>query len=149
LQLSIAHAQEAQMNWSDVIKPPPQKMLRQFAGLCIVVFVGLAGWRAYHGQAGTFTWALAAFGAVVGVIGLINPSAIKPIYTGWMIAAFPIGWTVSRVVLGAVYYLVFTPVAFVFRLMRRDALHLNRPAQASYWSPKTGADKPETYFRQF
>ena len=99
------------MNWSDVIKPPPDKMLRQFAVLCIVVFVGLAGWRAYHGQAGTFTWALAAFGGVVGVVGLISPPAIKPIYMGWMVAAFPIGWTISRVVLGAVYYIVFTPVA--------------------------------------
>ena len=138
------------MNWSDVIKPPPDKMLRQFAALCLVVFVGLGGWRAYHGHAGTFTWALAAFGGVVGVVGLISPPAIKPIYMAWMVAAFPIGWTVSRVVLGAVYYIVFTPVAFVFRLMRRDALHLQKPgAQPSYWSAKPGGEKPETYFRQF
>jgi hypothetical protein len=137
------------MNWSDVIKPPPEKMLRQFAGLCIVVFVGLAGWRAWQGHAGTITWALAAVGGIVGVIGLISPSAIRPIYTGGMIAAFTIGWTVSRIVLGAVYYLVFTPVALVFRLMRRDVLHLQRPQQTTYWSAKAGADKPEAYFRQF
>ena len=136
------------MQWSDVIKPPPEKMLRQFAGLCIVVFVGLAGWRAWHGQAGTFTWALAAFGAVVGVVGLISPSAIKPIYTGWMIAAFPIGWTVSRVVLGMIFFVVLTPISWAFRLSGRDALRLRRRSPKTYWLDKRQPNGAAEYFRQ-
>ena len=64
-----------------------------------------------------------------------------------MIAAFPIGWTVSKIVLGAVFLLVFTPVALVFRLTGRDALQLRRGSGRSYWTGKP-APSVESYFRQ-
>lgn len=137
------------MQWSDITTPPPQKLLRQFAGLCLVVFGGLAVWRVAH--IGLDGWAglWAALGVGIGSVGLIRPSAVRFIYTGWMIAAFPIGWTISRLMLALMFYLVFTPVALVFRLMRRDALHLRRSSGASYWRAKPGAAQSDEYFRQF
>lgn len=135
------------MQWADVTAPPPLKTLRQFAGLCLVVFVGLALWRLWRGQGGLATWVLAGLGFGLGAIGLWRPAVIRPVYTGWMIAAFPIGWTISKVVLGAVFVLVFTPIALVFRLMGRDTLRLRRGTGQSYWT-----DKPrpsvESFFRQ-
>ena len=138
------------MQWSDVTKAPSGKMLRQFAGLCLVVFVGLAGWRVWRQGLDTPAMVLGTIGVVVGTVGLLRPMAIRWIYTGWMVAAFPIGWTLSHVVLGAMYYLMFTPVAVVFRLMGRDALRLRRGAPGhTYWMPKGGARDVRDYFRQF
>jgi len=85
----------------------------------------------------------------VGVAGLVWPSLVRVIYTTWMMAAFPIGWLVSRVVLAIVFYLLFTPFAFVFRLMGRDALRLRKPRAQSYWLPYDDARKPDEYFRQY
>jgi Saxitoxin biosynthesis operon protein SxtJ len=136
------------MQWSDVTAPPPPKMLRQFAGLWLIVFVGLAAWRAWHGQTGAWTWGLGAAGLIVGLLGLVQPMAVRWIFTGWMIAAFPIGWTVSRVVLAAMFYLIFTPVGLVFRLMGRDPLHLRRDGGRSYWSAKPAPAEHDAYFRQ-
>jgi hypothetical protein len=66
-----------------------------------------------------------------------------------MIVAFPIGWTVSRVALGLVFYAVITPVAFLFRVMRRDELRLRRTeGRASFWKPKPGPESVREYFRQ-
>ncbi len=137
------------MQWSDVTKAPSSKMLRQFAGLWLVVFGGLAAWRAWHGQADDWTYAIAAAAVIVGGVGLAWPAAVRPIYAGWMIAAFPIGWTISKVVLGLMFYVVFTPVALVFRLMGRDALRLRRGPGASYWVPKPGAKSGDEYLRQY
>jgi len=137
------------MNWSDVTKPPSNRMLRQFAGLWIVFFGGFALWRAWHGQTGASTVGLGAAALIVGVAGLIMPAVVRPIYTGWMIAAFPIGWTVSKITLGGVFYLVFTPVGVVFRLMGRDPLARRRRQQASYWTAKPVTKSGEEYFRQF
>jgi hypothetical protein len=137
------------MQWSDVVTRPSAKMLRQFAVLCLIVFgtVGAVGlWR---GRATTAVIILAASGAAVGLVGLIRPTAIRWIYSAWMIAVFPIGWTVSRLMLAALFYLVFTPVALVFRLIRRDALHLRQEDVASHWAPKPGVTSTERYFRQF
>ena len=137
------------MQWSDVTAPPSRKMLRQFAGLWLVVFGGLAAWRAWQGQADGWSLALAIGALVVGGIGLVRPMAIRFIFTGWMIAAFPIGWTISRAVLAATFYALFTPIAFIFRLMGRDALRLHRGDPQSYWLAQSRPRTPETYFRQF
>ena len=137
------------MQWSEVIKPPPQKMLRQFAGLFLVFFLGMAGWRAWRGHADEWALALAVLAIGVGLLGLVRPSAVRFIYTGWMIVAFPIGWTISRVALGLVFYAVITPVAYLFRVMRRDELRLRRPdGRASFWKPKPGPESVREYFRQ-
>ena len=85
----------------------------------------------------------------VGVVGLVRPSAVRFIYTGWMIVAFPIGWTISRVALAIVFYAVITPVALFFKMTGRDELRLRRgQGQASYWKPKPGPEDVREYFRQ-
>jgi TRAP-type C4-dicarboxylate transport system permease small subunit len=137
------------MQWSEVVKPPPQKMLRQFAGLFLVFFLGLAAWRVWRGQADQWAVALAVLAIGVGVVGLVHPSAVRFIYTGWMVVAFPIGWTVSRVALAIVFYGVITPVALFFRVTGRDELRLRRnQGRASYWKPKPGPENVREYFRQ-
>ena len=137
------------MQWTDVIKPPPKRTLRQFAGLFLLVFLGLAAWRWFGGRQDSWAIGLAVMALVVGVSGLIAPALIRPIFTGWMIAAFPIGWTVSRVLLGGVFFLVVTPIAWVFRMMGRDPLHLRRHAPVSYWTAKRQPGGSAEYFRQF
>jgi hypothetical protein len=137
------------MQWSEVIKPPAPKVLRQFAGLLLVLLVSLAAWRVYTGRADAWAATLALVGVVAGGVGLAWPAAMRPIFTGWMIAAFPIGWTVSRVVLGIVFFLVITPIGWVFRLRGRDLLALRRPSKPTYWQPKRPTAGHASYFRQF
>ena len=137
------------MKWSDVTKAPTLKMLRQFAGLSLVVFGGLAAWRLWHGQTGVFTYVLGTLAVLVGVTGLIAPAMVRPVYTGWMIVAFPIGWTVSKIALGLMFFLVFMPVGLVFRMTGRDALRLKRTAGGSYWLAKPASRSGDEYLRQF
>ena len=137
------------MQWSDVTTAPTQRILRQFAGLLALLLVGLAFWRTWRSGPDAWVWLLAGFGLAAGVVGLVAPRAMRFVYTGWMVVAFPIGWTVSRLVLAGLFYLVFTPVALVFRLVGRDALQLRRPTAASTWNPKVGPTGAQEYFRQF
>ena len=137
------------MDWKDVIARPKSRVLRQFAGLWLIFFGGLAAARVWHGHSDGIAAFLAGLAVVIGVLGLVRPAAVRFIYTGWMIAAFPIGWTVSQVMLVILYFVVFTPVALVFRAIRRDALQLRRREASSYWVAKPPAAKAEDYFRQF
>jgi hypothetical protein len=67
-----------------------------------------------------------------------------------MIVTWPIGWLISHLMLGAIYFGVFTPVAIVFRLIGRDPLARRFDRQASsYWEayqPNRGLAR---YLRQF
>ena len=137
------------MQWSDVTAPPPAKTLRQFAGLCLVVFPALALWRVWRGQPDAPAAALAAAGLMLGAVGLLRPMAIRWIFTGWLVVAFPIGWTVSRLALGLLFFGLITPLALIFRLAGRDVLHRRRVSGTSYWTTKARPADVREYFRQF
>jgi hypothetical protein len=92
----------------------------------------------------------AGLAAVMGVLALIKPSFIRPIYVGAMVITFPIGWTISRVLLGLIYYGLITPIALIFRLIGRDALYLKHHSDAkTYWLPKVISTDPKRYFRMY
>jgi hypothetical protein len=138
------------MRWSDIQFDPPRKVLRQFAGLWLLFFGGLALWellwRERPGSAGI----LALVAVVIGPLGLVRPQWIRVIYVGWMIAAFPIGWTVSQFILLIMFFGLFTPIGVTFRLLGRDALHrARRPRLETYWEPKPVPTDLRRYFKQF
>jgi hypothetical protein len=138
------------MQWSDVQFDPTAKTLRQFGGIWLVFFGGIAFYQGLyrgHETAGMILGGLALIG---GLLGLVAPNALKPIYVAWMVLAFPIGWTISLLMLGLMYYGLFTPIALVFRLIGRDALErTRRPEVATYWAPKATPTDPRRYFKQF
>ena len=138
------------MQWSDVTRPPSPRTLRQFAGLCLVVFGGLAIWTAVQGNNAAATRVFAALALGIGPVGLLAPRLIRPVFVAWMVVAFPIGWTVSRVLLALVFYGLFTPLGLIFRMMGRDRLRLRRqPHRATYWTAKTQPTQMRDYLRQF
>jgi hypothetical protein len=137
------------MRWSDIQFRPPDTTLRQFAGLWIVFFGGLAIYQGWFRDRPTLGLVLGGVALVVGLLGQIAPRIIRPLYVGWMVAAFPIGWVVSHVVLAVIFYGVFTPVSLIFRVIGRDALHRRRrPDVASYFIPKPMPSDPASYLRQ-
>jgi hypothetical protein len=138
------------MRWSDIPFRPDQKMLRQFGILCLVFFGGIAAWRGVTRGVDTTVIVLAVLAVVLGSIGLARPAWLRPIFVAWIVAAFPIGWIISHVMLIAMYYLVITPIGLIFRVSGRDALRIRPQAGAStYWQPKAQAAGPERYFQQF
>jgi hypothetical protein len=142
------------MQWSDIPFDPSRKMLRQFAALWIAFFGGFALWQGLVRGHSTAAAVLAVLALTVGPIGLVRPGWLRPIFVGWMVLAFPIGWTVSQVVLAVMFYALFTPIGLVFRALGRDPLALRRargPGREaeSYWLPKPAAASPRRYFQQF
>jgi hypothetical protein len=90
---------------------------------------------------------------VVGMAGLVMVLVSRrrglALYRAWMLAAMPIGWVLSNVMLMAVFYGVVTAVGLVMRVVGRDPLTrtLDRGA-ASYWAEHRRVRDPKRYFRQ-
>ncbi len=138
------------MQWSDIPRDPPQRMLRQFAGLWLLFLGLLASWQGWERDNHTTAVILAPLALAVGVPGLVRPSLVRPVFVGAMIATFPIGWLVSKVLLAVVYYGLFTPIALGFRWSGRDVLARRRnPDATTYWTPKPAPADSRSYFRQF
>ena len=137
------------MTWSDIPFRPTQRVLRQFAACWLVIF-GVMGVSLLfkHRPHPGLTLLVAA--VLVGVPGLIKPSWMRPIFVTWMVLAFPIGWTVSFLMLLILYFLVITPISLILRIGGRDALGRRvNPGCATFWQPKRGPVDVKQYFRQY
>ncbi len=140
------------------MNPPPLKTdkrtLREFgfvlaAGL--VVFFGLLiPWisgKPWVWQDGGVRWPwLAAVASAA--IGLLLPRALKPVYLGWMKLGHALGWVNTRIILAVVFFVLFTPVSLLLRLLKRDPLQrqLDRDAstyrEASASLPRDRMERP-------
>ena len=133
------------INWN-----PSRKELRVFS-LLLIVFGVLVAAVLY----GRLDSQMPAAGVLlvtsaVGLIGLAVPVLVRPVYVVWMGLAFPIGWTVSHLMMLAVFYFVLTPIGLVMRSLGRDPMQrrLDREAK-TYWLPRTPRADMKRYFRQF
>jgi len=137
------------MNFSDIPRNPDNRMLRQFAGLWILFFGGIALSQYSRSHNTTAAIVIGALAFCVGVPGLFLPRLLKPIFVGWMILAFPIGWLVSRMILLLLYFGMFAPVGFVLRVLGHDPLRMKKPDVESYWEEKTQQTSLRRYLKQF
>lgn len=141
------------INWN-----PSRRVLRQFGAAGFVVFTSVGVYLLVRGGGVAATpvslgqWigsALVLAGLSCGVLALAAPRALRGVYLGMTIAAWPIGWVVSHVALGIIFYGIFTPMALWFRLIGRDVLGLKLDRQiGTYWMPRGQREDVRSYFRQ-
>ncbi len=138
------------MRWSDATTRPSDRKLREFALTAVIILAILAVWRLLTPGGLELAACYAAAAVVVGAVGAVKPCWLGPIFTLWIIVAFPIAWTVSHLVLAVIYFGLITPLGLAFRLVGRDVLDVAWPGrQDSHWREKPAADKPERYLKQF
>ena len=138
---------------------PDAHTLRQFGWIAFVGFsflAALAWWErlifsfglgeARPLVAGTF----AALAIVSAGFSLVAPRANLPIYLGLTILSYPIGFVLSYVIMGLLFFGMLTPVGLFFRLRGYDPLNRKfDPEAKSYWTDPRPRRGRESYFRQF
>lgn len=135
-----------EINWN-----PSNRELRQFAGIWFPAFWILIGGLCWY-KSGSLPVAAVIWSAafLVSLVGYLWLPFMRVIFVGMMCAAFPIGWTVSYLLLGIIFFLVFTPIGLMMRLFGRDPMlrSLDRSAK-TYWVPHNPGGDAGRYFKQF
>jgi len=123
--------------------------LRKFGLTVGGAFLLLGGIRAYL-HAGYFSTGLLAVGGTLFVFGLVLPNALGPVEKAWMKMAMALAYVNTRIILTVLFYLVFTPVGLVMRLMRDPLNRKLRDGSPSYWIKREEkSSSPMLYERQF
>ena len=110
---------------------PDRKTLKQFGFIAFVVFALLGAlilWKRKFlfwdlgSAAATSAYVAWGLGLVSALFSLVAPAANRFLYVALILVTFPIGFVMSYLVMGIIFFLVITPVGLFFRLIGRDPL---------------------------
>lgn len=135
-----------EVNWK-----PSRRELSQFAGIWFPLACAMLCGILYKAT-GSWQWpaALGSMAAILSVTAFFVPAFAQRLYVVWMVGVFPIGWTVSHVLMGLIYYLLVTPMGLIMRLFGRDSMGSTfDPARDSYWTRRQPPKDNKQYFRQY
>ncbi len=105
---------------------------RSFGWTFTAAFILFGAYGFWHDRAHA-PWLLAA-AALTALVTLTRETWLTPLNRAWMKLGELLGRVVSPVVLGIIFFAVFTPVGLVMRAFGRDAMCRRfEPARPSYW----------------
>ena len=141
-----------EINWK-----PEAADLRKFAWSliigfpCIAIVFFLAKWIKTHAlPEANFFLMLGGIGGAVGLVCLLIPVIARPLYYVWYFLAACIGIVMANLLFALLFYVIFTPLGLIMRLLGRDALNLRwKKNAASHWIDAPAAPPATRYFSQY
>tara|TARA_B100000131_G_scaffold282439_1_gene289658 strand:- start:520 stop:918 length:399 start_codon:yes stop_codon:yes gene_type:complete len=130
------------VNLSEVELPSNRKFGIFFTAVCSGIFA----YSIIEGmQAASYSFGLLT--SILLLVTIIKADLLLPLNKLWMRFGFLLGVIVSPVVLGVIFYTMFTPLACLMRLRGRDELNLRLKKRSTYWV-KRGIDGVSGSFEQ-
>ncbi len=110
-------------------------------GLVLVALAGLGFWRDWPFLLNV---SLLALGAIHLILVVVAPDLLTGFNRFWMSLGYYFGKVFAPIEMAFIFFLLFTPIALVMRLFRRDALLIRKNKVDSYWkvreTPHISAD---------
>ena len=67
-----------------------------------------------------------------GITGMLSVQLNRWIHMAWFFIGEKLGFVVSKVVLGALFFVVLLPMGLLSRLFRRDIMNLKSPGRSGF-----------------
>ena len=121
---------------------------RKFGFFFTFVFAVAA---AYFYYSANVSWAymFSVAAMIFLLLTLIKSDALLPLNKLWMRFGLLLGMIVSPIVIGIIFFGLFTPIAILMRLSGRDELRLKFAQKASHWISREEPIKSESFKHQF
>jgi|TARA_B110000881_G_C18533427_1_gene494383 predicted membrane metal-binding protein len=109
---------------------------RSFGIVFFIVFLLVAFYPFFKNE-DIRVWSL--FIAIIFLIlGLLNSKILTPLNSIWFRFGLLLGKIVSPVIMGIIFFIIVTPIAFFMRILGNDLLNLKYNNNKSYWIKKSG-----------
>ena len=97
------------------------KQLRSFGLIVGGIFALISVWPAVWRGQPLRLWSL-LLGGLLLALALAWPRSLTRVYRLWMRVGEVLGWINTRMILGALFYLLFTPLGVYMRLRGKDPM---------------------------
>jgi hypothetical protein len=71
------------------------------------------------------------------LLTIFSSESLTPLNKLWIKLGFSMGKIISPVMMGAIFFLVVTPISLIMRATSKDNLNLKKTNQKTYWINKT------------
>jgi len=132
------------MNLSVVELPSNQKFGFFFSAIFFfasIYFIFLNNW--------TTGCVLAILGILFLIITIIKAELLLPLNRLWMRFGLLLGIIISPIVLGIIFFGLFTPYSIIMKLIGRDELRLKKVKNISYWVLRSKKLSQTNFKQQF
>lgn len=121
---------------------------KKFGLFFTFVFLVIA-WRLFSHNA-IVLGSLSVFAAIAFcVISFVKAEVLLPLNKAWMALGLLLGMIVSPIVLGVIYFGLFTPISMIMRAMGRDELGLKMQTSGSHWKVRADTGTAGSFKNQF
>ena len=121
---------------------------RNFGFFFTLVFLAPAGYF-FINDSVTATCIFVALAVTFLLATLVKADILLPLNKIWMRFGLMIGMIVSPIVLGLMFFVMFTPIALLMRLFGRDELRLKFKKKNTHWIKRDTPLQADSFKYQF
>ena len=132
------------MKYSELIIPSNKKFGYFFTFLFLIIAIYF-----YINSSVTISYFFTGIATIFFILSVMNSSILTPLNRLWMIFGLILGKIISPIILGIIYFGLFTPIAIFLRLLKRDELNLKYKEKASHWILCDIENKSKSFKNQF
>jgi len=118
-------------------------------GYFFAFLFALVGAYFYYSSNLSLTYVFISATLIFLFVTLIKSDVLLPLNKLWLHFGLLLGGIVSPIVLGIIFFGLFTPIAVFMRLIGRDELRLKFTQKASHWTSRSESLKTESFKHQF
>ena len=133
------------MKNKNLIQLPSNKSFGYF----FTFLFALVGAYFYYSVYVTWAYVFIASSLIFLLITIIKSDALLALNKLWMRFGILLGRVVSPIVLGIIFFGLFTPIAMLMRLFGRDELRLKFAQKQSHWITRRESIRAESFKHQF
>lgn len=120
------------MNFSNVELPSNRKF-----GFFFTAVFALVGTYFFSEGSSTLTYLLWGLATIFLLVTILKAELLLPLNKLWIRFGLLLGMVVSPIVLGVIFFGLFTPISLLMRLFGRDELRLKLVGRVSHWKDRS------------
>ena len=134
------------MNLNDNYNLPSNKKFGFFFSFVFFLFFAITFYYGPNFLAVTFFGLFVSFLAIATFI----PKVLLPLNKLWMKFGFLLGMIVSPIILGIIFFFLFTPISLIMKILRDELLLKKDNDKISYWKMRDPSGlEPKSFEDQF
>jgi hypothetical protein len=113
------------------------------------IFLALGTYLGFKGMSSVSS-VLVLLAGILAAIATLKSNLLTPLNRLWMQFGVLLGVIISPLIMGLIYFGLFTPMGIVMRLFRRDELRLKVEARQTHWKSRSKQIRdPDAFKNQF